>query len=88
MHSLSNHVSSQLPNGQPPSQAPLPHYVAGPSQANSRTVHSGMTTAEDLKRLASQYLLNPGSHVDKLRIRRSRSGAFKVMILIEVEDAM
>jgi len=46
-----------------------------------------MSVTEDVKRLASQYLLSPGSRVDKLRMRRSRSGGFKVLILLEIEDA-
>jgi hypothetical protein len=87
-NNLSNRVSLQVPNNRPPSGGPLPRYGAGPSQTNLNTVHSGMSAAEDLKRLASQYLLGPGSHIDKLRVKRSRSGTFKVMILLEVEDAM
>ncbi len=45
-----------------------------------------MSATEDVKRLASQYLLSPGSHVDKLRVRRSRSGGFKVLILLKIEE--
>jgi hypothetical protein len=87
-NNLSNRVSLQVPNNRPPSRGPLPHYVEGPSQANLNTVHSGISATEDLKHLASQYLHGPGSHIDKLRVKRSRSGTFKVMILLEVEDAM
>jgi hypothetical protein len=47
-----------------------------------------MSPDEDLKRLASHYLHNPGSHVDKLRMRRSRKGGFKVLILLEIDDTM
>ena len=47
-----------------------------------------MSVGEDLKNLATQYLHNPGSHVDKLRMRRSRSGAVKVLILLEIDDTM
>jgi len=77
----------QLPNDGPPSRAPHPDYVAGPSEGSFGAVHSGMSVAEDLKRLASQYLSRPDSHVDKLRMKRSRSGSLKVLILLEVEDS-
>ena len=50
-------------------------------------MQSGMqvSVAEDLKNLASHYLHNPGSHVDKLRVKRFRSGAVKVLILLEID---
>ena len=79
-------LKSQLLDHCPPSRAPHPDYAAGPSEGNFGSVHSGMSLAEDLKRLASQYLSSPGSQVDKLRMRRSRSGGLKVLILLEVED--
>jgi hypothetical protein len=44
--------------------------------------------AEDLKRLASQYLHSPSTHVDKLRMRRRRPGGLKVLILLEIDDTM
>jgi hypothetical protein len=70
----------------PPSRPPN---VAGPSQGILDAVqHSGMSAAEDLKRLASQYLHSPSTHVDKLRMRRRRSGGFKVLILLEIDDTM
>jgi len=64
------------------------YLVAGPSEGNTGPVHPGMSVAKDLKRLASQYLFSPGSHVDKVRMRRSRSGRFKVLIMLEIEDAL
>jgi hypothetical protein len=63
------------------------YLVAGPSEGTG-PVHPGMSAAKDLKCLASQYLFSPGSHVDKVRMRRSRSGRFKVLIMVEIEDAM
>lgn len=72
----------------PPSRAPLLHHVSGSSEGNPIPSHSKISAAEGLKHLASQYLFSPGSHVDKLRMRRSRSGGFKVLILLEVEDEM
>ena len=66
--------------------APLLHNVAGPSGANANLVHSELPPAEDLKRIASHYLQNPDSHVDKLRMRRSRTGGFKVLILLEIDS--
>ena len=66
-----------------------PYNVAGPSREDLSLVHSGMTITETLKKnLASRYLLNPGSRVNDLRTRRSRSGTVKVLILLEVDDEM
>lgn len=63
--------------------------MAGPSRGNnSGGVHLRTSAEEDLKRLACQYLQNPSAHVDKLRMRRSRSGSFKVMILLEIDDTV
>jgi hypothetical protein len=79
----------EAPNDRPPpSHGPLPHNIAGPSRGNPRLVHPGMPAAEDLKNLAGHYLHNPGSRVDKLRIKRSRSGAVKVSISLEIDGTM
>jgi len=43
-----------------------------------------MPIAEDLKYVASRYLYNPASHVAKLRVRRSRSSAEKVLISLDI----
>jgi hypothetical protein len=48
------------------------------------TVHSGIPVTEDLKSLASRHLHNPGSHVDKLRMKRNRSGAVQVKVLVSL----
>ena len=64
------------------------YLVAGPSEGYTDTVHPGMSAAKNLKHLASQYLFSPDSHVDKVRVRRSRSGRFKVLIMLEIEDSM
>ena len=48
-----------------------------------------MLVTEDLKKdLAGHYLYNPGSRIKDLRTRRSRSGAVKVLILLEIDDDM
>jgi hypothetical protein len=47
-----------------------------------------MPVAEDIEDLASRFLHNPGSHVDKLRMRRSRSGTVKVLIQLEIDNTM
>ncbi|KAI0281189.1 hypothetical protein BGY98DRAFT_1128963 [Russula aff. rugulosa BPL654] len=52
------------------------------------SVNSGMSVAEDIEDLASRCLHNPGSHVDKLRMKRSRSGDVKVLIQLEIDDTM
>jgi hypothetical protein len=85
---LSRFSLQEVTNDGPPSHVPLPQNIAGPSQGNYSVVHSRMSAAEDLKNVASHYLHNPGSHVDKLRMRRSRSGAVQVLILLEIDDAM
>jgi hypothetical protein len=76
----------QVLNDTPPGRPPLLHHVS--SEGHPIPLYSRISAAEDLKHLASQYLFRPGSHVDKLRMRRSRSGGFKVLILLEVEDEM
>jgi hypothetical protein len=49
-------------------------------------VNSGMSVTEDIEDIANRYLHNPGSQVGKLRMRRSRSGAVKVLILLEIDN--
>ena len=75
----------------PPGHVP-PLDVAGPSRGNPRIGHlvndPGMSVAEDIEDLASRYLHNPGSHVEKLRMRRSQSGAVKVLIQLEIDNTM
>ncbi|KAI0261706.1 hypothetical protein BGY98DRAFT_1192706 [Russula aff. rugulosa BPL654] len=78
-----------VPNNYPAGNVPLPHNVAGPSRGDLNLVHSGMSVTETLKKnLAGHYLHNPGSRVNDLRMRRSRSGAMKVLILLEIDDDM
>ncbi|KAI0301968.1 hypothetical protein BC826DRAFT_986367 [Russula brevipes] len=71
-----------VPNNGPLNFAPLPHNGAG----DRGSVLLGNSAAEDLKRLAGHYLHSPGSQVDKLRMRRSRSGGLKVLIMLEIGD--
>ncbi|KAI0281415.1 hypothetical protein BGY98DRAFT_958881 [Russula aff. rugulosa BPL654] len=79
----------EVPNNYPASNIPLPHNVAGPSRGDPSLGHSGMSVTENLKKnLASHYLHNPDSRVNDLRMRRSRSGAVKVLILLEIDDDM
>jgi hypothetical protein len=49
-----------------------------------------MSVVEDLEdlRVASRYLHNLGSRVDKVRVRRRESGAVKVLILLKIDDTM
>ncbi|KAI0281194.1 hypothetical protein BGY98DRAFT_1175083 [Russula aff. rugulosa BPL654] len=77
----------EVPIDGPPSHVPLPHNVMGPFRGNPGHVHSGMLITDDLKYIASHYLHNPGSHVDKLRVRRSRSGTEKVLISLDIPIA-
>jgi len=80
----------EVPYNYPTGNIPLPHDVAGPSRGDLSMVHSGtMSVTENLKKnLASHYLHNPGSRVNDLRTRRSRSGTVKVLILLEIDDDM
>jgi hypothetical protein len=64
---------------------PPPRLFRTPSEGNVIPVHSEIPPAEDLKRLATHYINNPDSHVDKLRMRRRRSGGFKVLIMLEID---
>ena len=77
-----------MPNDHFARHVPPHNTIAGPSQGKPSPVHSEISVTEDLKNLASHYLHNPGSHVDKLRMRRSRSGTVKVLILLEIDDTM
>ena len=78
-----------MPYNRPTGSIPLPHNVAGPSRGDLSVVRSGLSVTETLKKnLASHYLHNPGSRVNDLRTRRSRSGAVKVLILLEIDDDM
>ena len=79
-----------MPNNYPAStNIPPPHNVAGPSRGDLSLVHHGLSVTETLKKnLASHYLHNPGSRVNDLRMRRSRSGAVKVLILLEIDNDM
>ena len=52
------------------------------------TAFPDVSVGDDLKNMASHYLHSPGSHVDKLRMKRSRSGAIKVLIVLEIDDIM
>ena len=46
-----------------------------------------MSAVEDLRQIASRYLHNPDSRVDKVRMKQSRrSGKVKVMILLEIDE--
>jgi hypothetical protein len=81
----------KVSNDGPPGHVPPPLSVAGPSRGNpsfGHPVNSGMPVAEDIEDLASRFLHNPGSHVDKLRMRRSRSGTVKVLIQLEIDNTM
>jgi hypothetical protein len=82
-------VSNDSPGGPPGNVPPL--NVAGPSRGNpnfGHPVNSGMSVPGDIEDLASRYLHNPGARVDKLRMKRSRSGAVKALILLEIDDTM
>ena len=62
------------------------HHIVAPSQGNPDLVHSEMSVGENLKNLASHYLHNPSSYVDKVRMRQSRSGGVKVLISLLIDE--
>jgi hypothetical protein len=71
-----------------PPYAPLPHNVTGPFRRNPGLTHySEMLITDDLKYTAIRCLYKPGSHVEKLRVRRSRSGAENVLISLDIPIA-
>jgi len=68
---------------------PLVDSVAGPPSPRSPSPLRSRVwddEDEDLKRLASQYLNNPGSFVNDFRVRRRRSGGRKILITLEIDD--
>lgn len=75
---IGRHDAPSLPTGN----------VAGAFQDIPGLALPGTSAAEDLKYLAIRYLRNPDSHVDKLRMKSSRSGGYKVLILLEIDDMM
>lgn len=75
-------------DNRPPVHALLSHNIAGSSRGETSLVQSRISAGEDLKNMADYYLHNPGSDVNKLRMKRSRSGAVKVLILLEINDVM
>ena len=70
------------------SRGPLPYHAERATQGNTSSLHPGVPATKDLKHLASQYLHSPGSQVETLRMRCSRSGGFKVLILLDIDDTI
>jgi len=68
--------------------APHPTGMAGVPASVPVPVYPGMLPTEDLKFLAIRCLQNPYSHVDKVRMKQSRSGSFKMLIWLEIEDGI
>ena len=65
---------------QGPTQAafpdPLAHQNPGPCQP----------AAENLRRLASRYVLHPDSQIDMVRMEPGSAGRYKVVIVLEMSD--
>jgi len=81
-------VAPEVPSDGPLGSAPIPDNVAGPSGDNSGPVHPGISDDEDLKRLAKRYLDDHGAHVDKLLVERRFPSGRRVLILLEIDDAV
>ncbi|KAI0297547.1 hypothetical protein B0F90DRAFT_1819151 [Multifurca ochricompacta] len=81
-------LGPMIPNDSVVGWVPPPPNVAGPSREipNSNPVSSEMIAEDELKRLARRYLQNPESRVDRVRMRQSGSGRFKVMIMLEIDN--
>lgn len=76
-----------IPNGGHAPPTAMPDAADPLSQNVPNSDPSRSSAMEDLKRLATRYLCNPGSRVDTLRMGLSPSGSrFMVMILLEVDD--
>jgi hypothetical protein len=61
--------------------------VASTSRRIPDSGPSGTSAGDDLRWLASRYLHNDDSRVDKVRVKRNRrSGRVRVMILLEIDD--
>ncbi|KAH9958898.1 hypothetical protein BGW80DRAFT_1372356, partial [Lactifluus volemus] len=77
----------EIPNGVSICGAHQPSNVAILFRGLPGTVPPGMSAEEELRQLASRYLRDPDSHVDRVQVRRSRrSGKVKVMILLELDE--
>jgi len=60
--------------------------VAGPTRRHPIPMSSRMSDNEGLKRMISQYLNNPGSHVNDLHVSPGRFGGRKISIILEIDD--
>ncbi|KAH9958889.1 hypothetical protein BGW80DRAFT_1372312 [Lactifluus volemus] len=77
----------EIPNGVSIWHARQPPNVANLFQGLPGPVPPGISAEKELKQLASRYLRDPDSHVDRVRVRCSRcSGKVKVMILLELDE--
>jgi len=81
-------MAPDLNNDDPLGHMPLVDNVAVPSPRSPSPVPSRMSDDENegLKRLASQYLNNPDSYVNDIRVRRRRSGGREISIILEIDD--
>jgi len=81
-------VAPEMPNDGSFNRGPLPHRVERPTQGNTSSVHFGISATKDIKHLASRYLDSPSSQVESFRMSRSRTGGFKVLIVLDIDDTM
>jgi len=81
-------VAPEVPDDCHRGRRPHPYHAARPTPGKPGSLHTGISATKDLKDLASQYLHSPGSQVETLRMRRSRSGGFKVLILLDIDDTI
>ena len=86
MYRVSDYPVSQdlTNNGVRDHPPPMPGVANPPNIPNSNP--SRIPTTEDLKRLMSRYLDNPGSRIDTFRVGPSPSGGrLRVMITLDID---
>jgi hypothetical protein len=62
--------------------------VHGASTINAQTYCPASEQSECLKSLAKRYILDPGTRVDIVRMESCGRGRLKVMVTLEVSDAI
>jgi len=86
----SNAVGPGTPNNlnRPFSNPHHPPNAVGPLQGNTSPVNVGMSATDSIKWLAGRFLSNPRSRVEMIDIMPQRSGTSKVLIVLDMNEAM
>ena len=62
--------------------------VPGPSAHQGLGLRERGPATENLRRLASRYLLHPDSKIDMVRMEPGSGGRYKVVIVLEIADLL